>query len=113
MRNICLTLAAFFLSGCGAIYTNIHVPWAYRSPTPSDVRAKRTDAIATGEACNYVALLFFSWGNGGYAAAVRDALKDKPDAILYDVKTDIQVRLGLVGIYARTCTQVTGKVGYP
>jgi hypothetical protein len=105
-----LLLAALpLLSGC--LYTNVHAPHAYRSATPSDVKASSADETVSGEACSRSALYLFAWGNSGYAAATRDALKSKPEAILYDVRSDVHARAYVLGIYASVCTVVTGRVG--
>ncbi len=104
-------LAAGLLSGC--LYTNIHAPWSYRSASPSDVKAQGSDERVSGEACYYSILYLVAWGDGGYAAAVEDALDDAQDAILYDVKNDTKLTSALFGAYARRCTIVTGRVGRP
>jgi TRL-like protein family len=112
--GLILILAAALLSGCGLIYTNVQVPRAYRSASPIDVEAKASDKIVTGKGCNQSVLFLVAWGNGGYVAAVRDALKDEPyGSILYDVKTDLKAKAYLVGLYTKTCTVVTGKVASP
>lgn len=107
-------LAAWLVSGCGLLYTNVHVPRAYRSATPVDVAAKASDRIASGEACNYSVLYLVAWGNGGYAAAVKDALEGTPPgSILYDVQSDLKASVYVIGLYTRSCTVVTGKVASP
>jgi hypothetical protein len=53
-----------------------------------------------------------AWGDGGYAAAVKNALAGR-DAILYDVKCDIKVNSVLLGLYTKVCTKVTGKAAKP
>lgn len=103
--------AALLLSGC--LYADVHVPRAYRSATPADVKAAAADPAASGRACNRVVLYLVAWGDAGYAAAVRDALKGAPDAVLYDVKTDVKVNSYVLGLYSRSCTLVTGRVGRP
>ncbi len=104
-----LLLAGTGLSGC--LYTNVRGPWSYRSATPSDVRSSTRDARVTGTACNRAVLYLVAWGDAGYAAAVEDALKLRPDAFLYDVKSDIKTTSVLFGIYTRICTTVTGRLG--
>ena len=104
-------LAAAAVSGC--LYTNVHAPRAWRSATPADVKAEAGDPAVTGKACNRAALWLVAWGDASYRAAVRDALKDRPDAILYDAKADVEVRSYLLGLYARNCTVVSGRVGRP
>lgn len=110
----CLILAAWLMSGCGLLYTNVHVPRAYRSATPVDVTAKASDKIVTGEACIHSVLFLVAWGNGGYAAAVKHALDgEPPGSILYDVQSDLKANLYVIGLYARSCTMVTGRVATP
>jgi len=93
------------------VYTNVHTPHAYRAATPSEVRTTTTDRTATGRSCARSVLFLVAWGDAGYTAAVKNALEGNPDAILYDVKTDIQATSALLGVYTRVCTVVTGKVG--
>jgi hypothetical protein len=111
-RLLFLALFAAGLGGCGILYTNIHGPYAYRSASPSEVKAAPFDPTTSGLACNYSLLYLVAWGDGGYAAATRKALDGKPEAILYDVKSDIKVTAVLLGLYTRTCTKVTGRVGH-
>ncbi len=101
--------AALALGGCGLIYTNIHSPYSYRSAAPSEVKTAPTDPLVTGEACNQSVLYLVAWGNGGYIAATRKALEGRPQAILYDVKSDIKATSILLGLYTRVCTRVTGR----
>src|SRR5262245_9398600 len=108
---VCLTL---FLGGCGLLYTNVHIPRAYRSATPGEVPSGKTDKIVSGKACNKSLFFLVAWGNGGYAAAVKKALQQEPqNAMLYDVKADTQAQIVLFGLYTRICTVVTGKVVTP
>ncbi len=104
-----LFLAGAGLSGC--LYANVRGPWSYRSATPSDVKSSMRDARVTGTACNRSVLYLVAWGDAGYAAAVGDALKLRPDAFLYDVKSDIKTTSVLFGLYTRICTTVTGRLG--
>ena len=108
MRKLCLVFCCLTLSGC--LYTNVHAPRAYRSATPSDVKASATDETVSGEACIHSALFLVAWGDGGYAAATRKALQGKPDAILYDVKSDLKAFSLILGLYSRACTVVTGRL---
>jgi hypothetical protein len=107
------TFGLLFLSGCGLLYTNIRAPYSYRSATPADVHAAPSDATATGEGCSTSLLYLVMWGDAGYAAAVRDALKNDPLAVLYDVKVDFKVNSYALGLYTRACTVATGKIGHP
>ena len=104
-------LAAALSTGCGIVYTNVHLPRAYRSPTPADVKSSPADEAVSGEACNYSLLFLAAWGDGGYAAATRKALEGRPDKILYDVKSDVKATSFLVGLYSRVCTRVSGRAG--
>jgi len=108
-NKIIFYLLPFLLSGCGILYTNVHVPRAYRSATPGDVEASQNDPIVTGKSCTHSLLFLFAWGNGGYAAATKNALKNYPDGILYDVQSDSQLK-SVLGLYTRLYTVVTGKV---
>lgn len=109
-----LVLAWLVTSGCGLLYTNVHVPRAYRSATPVDVTSKASDKIVTGEACNHSVLFLVAWGNAGYATAVKNALDgEPPGSILYDVQSDLKANIYLIGLYTRSCTIVTGKVAPP
>ena len=111
--NLTLTIIYFLIlglcSGCGAVYTNVRVPRSYRAATVGDVGANATEKVASGEACNTTLLFLFAWGNGGYAGAVQNALKNEPNALLYDVTADSKLK-SILGIYARYCTVVTGKI---
>lgn len=108
-----LLTAAFLLAGCGAIYTNISTPRAYRSATPADVKANASDPVVEGRACARSILFLVAWGDTGYAAATRDALRDHPEDILYDVRSDMQVRAYVLGAYTQVCTIVTGRIAQP
>ena len=109
-----LVWTVFILGGC--IYSDVQVPRAYRSASPIDVQSKykKTDKIVRGEGCNKVVLLLVAWGDGGYAAAVSDALKNEPPgSILYDVHTDTSAESYAFFVYSKACTVVTGKVATP
>jgi hypothetical protein len=110
---IIFALNAVLLSGCGLLYTNIRLPYAYNAATPIDVHADKEDPVATGEACNRSAIYLFAWGNAGFASAVQKALEPYPKATLYDVKTDVKVKSYVIGLYTQSCTIVTGKVAKP
>ena len=106
-----LILATLLSFGCGIIYTDIQIPRAYRSATPIDVESKPTDKVVIGESCNQSVLFLFAWGEGGYVAATKNALKDEPaGSILYDVQTDMKGKVYVFGVYTRICTVVRGKV---
>jgi hypothetical protein len=101
------------VAGCGLLYTNVHAPRAYRSATPSDVKAATADRTVSGQGCYQSLLFLVAWGDASYAAATRDALGADTDAILYDVKADVKATSVAFGLYARVCTVVTGRVGRP
>ncbi len=105
---VCALLA---LSGC--LYSNVVRPRAYRTAGPSDVKAAGTDELVSGEACMQSVLYLFAWGDSGFAAATRKALSGREGKILYDVRTDIKTRAYVLGLYAKACTVVTGRVGLP
>ncbi|UCE63582.1 MAG: hypothetical protein JSU59_12160, partial [Nitrospirota bacterium] len=100
-----LVLGSVLFGGCGIIYTDIEVPRAYRSATPIDVDSKPTDKVVIGESCNQSVLFLVAWGDGGFVAATKDALKDEPPgSILYDVQTDMKGKVYAFGVYTRICT---------
>ena len=109
-----LPIAVIFLtlglSGCGVIYTNVRLPRAYRSAVPSEVKAAPSDPVVSGKSCNKSALFLFAWGDASYAAAAKNALGSDSDGVLYDVKSDLSA-FSLLGIYTKTCTLLTGKMG--
>lgn len=110
MRYLLLA-AAVSLSGC--LYADVRWPRAYRSATPSDVKAAATDPVVSGTSCNTALLYLVAWGDAGYAAAVRAALKDQGEGLLYDVRSDVKMKSYLLGLYSRSCTVVTGRVARP
>jgi len=110
-RSVFLCALAALLCGCGLLYTNVRLPRAYRSAAPSEVKSAGADKTVSGESCARALLFLVAWGDAGYAAATKDALKDEPaNAILYDVKSDMSGQSYLIGLYAATCTKVTGRV---
>lgn len=108
-----LVAAALLTSGCGILYTNVSTPRAYRSATPGDVKAAASDPVVVGRSCAYSILFMVAWGNTGYAAATRNALRDHPNDVLYDVRSDMQVRAYVLGAYTQVCTIVTGRIAKP
>ncbi len=109
-RLALLGAAAAVLGGC--LYSNISSPYAYRSASPIDIKnAADGDPVVQGSACNHSVLWLVAWGHGGYIGATRDALKQHPQGVLYDVKTDIKVQSVLLGVWTRQCTIVTGRLG--
>lgn len=101
-----------FASGCGLLYTDIKVPRGYRTASPAEVKSSPDDPLVTGTACNRSAVFLVAWGDGSYAAAVKNALKDR-DGIMYDVRADVKVDAYLIGLYTKVCTVVTGRVAKP
>ena len=106
-----LLLSCLTLTGC--LYADVRWPRAYRSATPSDVKAAPADPVVSGTSCNRSLLYLVAWGDAGYAAAVKAALKDQSDGLLYDVRSDTKVNSYLIGLYSRSCTVVTGRVARP
>lgn len=109
------------LTGCatltsvppGLLYTNVRTPRAYRSSTPADVHAQKNDPLVSGQACNRSLFYLLSWGDNGYARAVKNTTKDDPNALLYDVRIDARIRSVLLGLYTDNCTLMTGRLGQP
>ncbi len=108
--HFALLSSIFGLGGCGIIYTNVKVPRAYRSSTPNEVRAEISDKTVSGQSCNRSLLFLVAWGDASYAAAAQNALASNADSVLYDVKSDMEA-FSVLGLYTRTCTILTGKVG--
>lgn len=108
-KPLLLALLLATLSGCGLVYTNVHSGRAYRSATPADVKAAPGDETVSGQACNQSVLFLVAWGDGGYAAATKDAAAGRA-GFLYDVKSDIKVTSVLLGLYTKVCTKVTGRL---
>lgn len=107
-----LPLFAVLLGGCGILYTDIKVPRGYRTSSPSEVKSTAEDPTVTGKACNRSALFLVAWGDGSYAAAVKDALGTR-DGIMYDVRADMKVNAYVLGLYTKVCTVVSGRVAKP
>lgn len=112
LRPFLLSLAAATLCSCGLLYTNVKVPRGYRTATPAEVKSAPDDPTVTGKACNRSAIYLFAWGDGSYAAAVKDALGSR-DGIMYDVRADIKVNAYVLGLYTQACTMVSGRVAKP
>ena len=112
MRHFCLFILAAATASCGLIYTNVKVPRGYRTATPAEGKSAPDDPTVTGRACNRSAMFLFAWGDGSYAAAVKDALGTK-DGIMYDVRADIKVNAYVLGPYTQPCTIVSGRLDKP
>jgi hypothetical protein len=95
------------LAANSCIYSNVHTPLSYRSPTPGDVPGPLGPAV-TGEACNHVLLWLVAWGDGGYSAAVDDAKHGSGARMLVDVEADTKL-FNILGVYQQNCTRVRGK----
>jgi hypothetical protein len=112
MRYLLVALLASANAACGLLYTDVKVPRGYRTATPNEVKSAPDDPLVTGRACNRSAMFLVAWGDGSYAAAVKDALGTR-DGIMYDVRADIKVNAYLLGIYTQACTMVSGRVAKP
>jgi hypothetical protein len=105
LYSIAIVVFAFTANGC--IYSNVHTPLSYRSPTPSDVPGPLGPEV-TGEACNHVVLWLVAWGDGGYSAAVQDAKRGSGARMLVDVEADTKL-FNVLGVYQQSCTRVRAK----
>jgi hypothetical protein len=101
------TIFLLVAAASGCIYSNVHTPLSYRSPTPSDVPGPLGPEV-TGEACNHVVLWLVAWGDGGYSAAVADAKRGSGARMLVDVEADSKL-FNILGVYQQSCTRVRGK----
>jgi TRL-like protein family len=106
-RVIPALLAPAALVGC--IYSDVHAPLAYRSPTPGDVGGS-LGPETQGTACNTAILWLVAFGDGGYDAAVKDAKTNANAVLLADVKADTAYTNILFGVYQRQCTVITARV---
>ncbi len=106
-----LALGAAFAGGCGELYTNAVDPYSYRAETPADLHAEPSDPTVHTRACEYYLLYLFNWGNSGYAAVMRGAVKDRRRYMVYDPKFDESYQSLLLGLYVRQCTLMTARVG--
>jgi len=113
VRRSVLALVLVGFTGCGLVYTDVRVPRAYRSATPSDVRPQPADQAVSAEACYQSLLYLVAWGDASYASAASRALGGDAGATLYDVKADVKATSLLFGLYSRVCTVLTGKVARP
>lgn len=113
IRFLLIALTTSLLGGCGILYTDVKVPRAYRTAVQSEVKASADDPIVNGRACFRSLLYLVAWGDAGYEAAAKDALKDQPGRMLYDVKTDVRQRSVLVGLYSQSCTYLIGRAAKP
>jgi len=109
MLRSSLLLAALALPLTACLYSNVSAPLSYGSATPGDANGN-LGAQVTGKACNVGILWLVAVGDGGYEAAVKDALSRTPAPFLVDVKADTDYENILLGLYQKQCTRVTGRV---
>lgn len=108
MRTLVRSVVLLVVLGAnGCIYSNVHTPLSYRSPTPGDVPGPLGPEV-TGEACNHVVLWLVAWGDGGYSAAVEDAKHNSGARMIVDVEADTKL-FNILGVYQESCTRVRGK----
>ncbi len=111
MPRLPLLVAALWaaLATTSCLYTNVRAPLSYGSATPSDAGGNLGREV-TGSGCNMALLWLFAVGNGGYEAAVKDALEYSGAPFLVDVKADTTYTSYLFGLYQRQCTVVTARL---
>jgi hypothetical protein len=66
-----------------------------------------------GRACNHGILWAVAVGDGGYDAAVHDAIGNTNAPFLVDVKADTTYKNILFGVYQRQCTEITARIPGP
>jgi hypothetical protein len=106
--SLCAALVLTAASS-GCLYADVRAPLSYGSATPSDAGGTLGREVS-GTACNTAILWLVAVGDGGYDAAVKDALSEAKAPFLVDVKSDTTYRNVLFGLYQRQCTNVTGRV---
>jgi len=99
--------ASLATSSC--LYTDVRAPLSYGSATPGDAGGNLGREVK-GSACNTAFLWLIAFGNGGYDAAVKDALASTNAPFLVDVKADTAYTNALFGLYQRQCTVVVGRL---
>lgn len=117
--NLSLTPAVVFQNGTGT--TNYHAPTFADLPRNIEVRDVQGRACESGLQVPWGALtepagaaldwMFASvgWGNSGYQRALREAAGQvAPDALLYDVRADLQT-ISVLGIWRQQCLIVTAS----
>jgi hypothetical protein len=99
-----------FDNGLGGIYQDTVTPTEFVGRNPGVGQALGAPEVK-GEACMWSVLGFVTIGDTGYEAAVKSALAAAgPGAIaLYDVRAD-RHQMSVLGVYANSCTVVTGRV---
>lgn len=93
----------------GCLYADVRAPLSYGSATPSDAGGAVGREV-TGSACNTAILWLLAFGDGGYEAAVKDALAGTGAPFLVDVKSDTSYNNIVFGVYQHQCTNVTGRL---
>ncbi len=99
--------AASTLAGTGCLYAGVTLPQSYFSPTEP---LKGAAPDAHGEACAFEILWLVALGDAGYDTAYKTALATSGAPSLYDIRVDRTVTMILGGLYAKTCTELTGRV---
>jgi hypothetical protein len=122
MLGIVLASGLFGATGCAAIavggfdnasamiYQDTVTPTEFVGRNPGVGQALGAPEVK-GEACMWSVLGVVTLGNAGYDAAVKAALAAAgPGAVaLYDVRAD-RHQMSVLGVYANSCTVVTGRV---
>ena len=95
----------------GCCFTDIYIPRSYRSATVEefDINTMQDLGITEGYACNEGLLFVYAHGDGGYQAAVEDALSESGGDFLLDVQSDTKYKSILFGLLVETCTTVRGR----
>jgi hypothetical protein len=106
-HTLLATALSTLLTGC--LYSDVRAPQTYGSATPGDAGGNLGREV-TGSACNTAILWLIAVGNGGYDAAVKEALASANAPFLVDVKADTSYRNVLLGAYQRQCTNITARV---
>lgn len=109
MSGSFVAVAACAVATAGCVYTNVRVPLSYGSATPSDAGGALGREVS-GSSCNVGILWLVAVGDGGYAAAVKNASSTVNAPFLVDVKSDTTYQNVLFGAYQRQCTSVTARV---
>lgn len=111
MPRLSLLVAALStaVATSSCLYTNVRAPLSYGSATPGDAGGNLGREV-TGSGCNTALLWLFAVGNGGYEAAVKDALEYSGAPFLVDVKADTTYTSYLFGLYQRQCTVITARL---
>jgi hypothetical protein len=112
LRFLLLPLLAASLSACGILYTDVKAPRGWRTSTPSEVKSAPDDPTIQGESCATALMWLVAWGDSSYDKALKNALNGR-DGIMYDVRSDLKVKAYVLGLYAKECTVLSGKMAKP